>query len=126
MLIRYAGAPTARLQGAANEYQDKASAVVPWADTGSTTLNAIRGLTPRQREVLAVMMHGKSNKGICRILNLAEPTVKNHVTAVLRALGVTGRTEAVIKVTRASAMSYTNAPCSCLGYVPAAAPLTFR
>ena len=66
MLIRYAGAQTAGLQGAANEYQDKASAAVPWADTGSATLNAIRGLTPRQREVLTVMMQGKSNKGICR------------------------------------------------------------
>jgi len=55
------------------------------------------------------MMQGKSNKAICRILNLAEPTVKNHVTAILKALKVTNRTEAVIKVAKASAasMSYT-------------------
>ena len=54
------------------------------------------------------MMQGKSNKAICRILNLAEPTVKNHVTAILKALKVTNRTEAVIKVAKASApsMSY--------------------
>ena len=66
------------------------------------------GLTARQRDVLAVMMQGKSNKAICRILNLAEPTVKNHVTAILKALKVTNRTEAVIKVARALApsMSY--------------------
>ena len=62
-------------------------------------------LTPRQREVLAVMMQGKSNKAICRALNLAEPTVKNHVTAILKALNVTNRTEAVIKVTKASVPS---------------------
>jgi DNA-binding NarL/FixJ family response regulator len=56
------------------------------------------GLTARQVDVLALMMRGKSNKAICRILNLAEPTVKNHVTAILKALKVSNRTEAVITV----------------------------
>ena len=54
------------------------------------------GLTERQMDVLALMMHGKSNKAICRVLDLAEPTVKNHVTAILKALKATNRTEAVI------------------------------
>jgi DNA-binding NarL/FixJ family response regulator len=54
------------------------------------------GLTERQMDVLALMMQGKSNKAICRALDLAEPTVKNHVTAILKALKVTNRTEAVI------------------------------
>jgi DNA-binding NarL/FixJ family response regulator len=54
------------------------------------------GLTERQTEVLALMMQGKSNKAICRVLNLAEPTVKNHVTTILKALKATNRTEAVI------------------------------
>jgi DNA-binding NarL/FixJ family response regulator len=49
-------------------------------------------------EILALMMQGKSNKAICRSLDLAEPTVKNHVTAILKALKVTNRTEAVIAV----------------------------
>jgi DNA-binding NarL/FixJ family response regulator len=73
-------------------------------ETGSgatdTTVDAIRSLTPRQREVLAVMMQGKRNKAICKILNLAEPTVKTHVTAILKALSATNRTEAVAKVAR--------------------------
>lgn len=56
------------------------------------------GLTERQVEVLALMMQGKSNKLICRALNLAEPTVKNHVSAILKALDVTNRTEAVLAV----------------------------
>ena len=56
------------------------------------------GLTDRQVDVLALMMQGKSNKSICRTLDLAEPTVKNHVTAILKALKVTNRTEAVIAV----------------------------
>jgi DNA-binding NarL/FixJ family response regulator len=56
------------------------------------------GLTARQIDVLALMMRGKSNKAICRILNLAEPTVKNHVTAILKALKASNRTEAVVLV----------------------------
>jgi DNA-binding NarL/FixJ family response regulator len=53
-------------------------------------------LTARQANVLALILRGKSNKAICRLLDLAEPTVKNHVTAILRALKVTNRTEAAI------------------------------
>jgi DNA-binding NarL/FixJ family response regulator len=56
------------------------------------------GLTERQVEVLALMMQGKSNKAICRVLDLAEPTVKNHTSAILKALKVSNRTEAVIAV----------------------------
>lgn len=56
------------------------------------------GLTDRQVDVLALIMQGKSNKLICRALNLAEPTVKNHVSAILKALDVTNRTAAVVAV----------------------------
>lgn len=56
------------------------------------------GLTGRQLDVLVLMMQGKSNKVIGRALDLAEPTVKNHVSAILKALNVTNRTEAVIAV----------------------------
>jgi DNA-binding NarL/FixJ family response regulator len=56
------------------------------------------GLTDRQMEVLALVMEGKSNKAISRALGLAEHTVKNHMTAIFKALQVTSRTEAVIAV----------------------------
>jgi DNA-binding NarL/FixJ family response regulator len=56
------------------------------------------GLSERQLDVLAHLMQGKNNKVICRVLGLAEPTVKNHVTAILRALKVTNRTQAVVAV----------------------------
>jgi DNA-binding NarL/FixJ family response regulator len=46
------------------------------------------------------MMRGKSNKAISRVLDVAEPTVKNHITAIFRALKVTNRTEAVVSVLR--------------------------
>jgi DNA-binding NarL/FixJ family response regulator len=55
-----------------------------------------RGLTRRQTQVLALMMVGKSNKAICRCLGIAEATVKIHVSAVLKALEATNRTEAVM------------------------------
>jgi DNA-binding NarL/FixJ family response regulator len=56
------------------------------------------GLTPRQLDVLAAMMEGKCNKAICRELNLAESTVKNHLSAIFRKLGVRNRVEAVLAV----------------------------
>ena len=58
------------------------------------------GLTARQGQVLALIMHGRSNKEICRTLGLAERTVKVHVTAVLTALRVSSRTQAVIAATQ--------------------------
>jgi DNA-binding NarL/FixJ family response regulator len=56
------------------------------------------GLTDRQAEVLALVVQGKPNKLICRNLNLAEGTVKIHISSILRALNVTNRTEAVVAV----------------------------
>ena len=58
------------------------------------------GLTQRQAQVLALLVQGKSNKLICRELNLAEGTVKVHVAAVLKTLGVASRTQAVLAVSR--------------------------
>lgn len=58
------------------------------------------GLTGRQADVLALMVQGKPNKLICRELNLAEGTVKVHITAILRTLNVANRTQAVIAVSR--------------------------
>ena len=58
--------------------------------------NAVSFLTPRQREVLALLGQGKSNKEIARVLQLAEGTVKLHVTAILKALNVNNRTRAVV------------------------------
>jgi DNA-binding NarL/FixJ family response regulator len=56
------------------------------------------GLTGRQVEVLGLIMEGKSNKAIAHLLDMAESTAKNHVTAVLKALKVANRTEAVVKM----------------------------
>lgn len=54
------------------------------------------GLGERQAQVLKLLLEGKSNKIICRELDLAASTVKNYVTLILKALNVTSRTQAVI------------------------------
>ena len=54
-------------------------------------------LTRRQREVLQLLTHGKSNKEIARLLGIAEATTKIHMAALVRALGVRNRTEAAFK-----------------------------
>jgi DNA-binding NarL/FixJ family response regulator len=58
------------------------------------------GLSPRQLEVLELIARGKPNKIICDELGLAERTVKAHVTEVLRALGVSSRTQAALAAAR--------------------------
>ena len=55
-------------------------------------------LTPRQREVLACIVRGMTNKAIGQKLGITELTVKSHVTAVLEALAVHNRTGAVFAV----------------------------
>jgi DNA-binding NarL/FixJ family response regulator len=69
----------------------------PAAD-GAAVSPADLGLTGRQIDVLTLIMQGMSNKAICRVLDLSEPTVKSHVSAILRALNVSNRTEIVLAV----------------------------
>jgi DNA-binding NarL/FixJ family response regulator len=58
--------------------------------------SALAILTPRQRGVLALLVEGKSNKAIARDLNLGEGTVKVHMAALFRSLGVASRTAAAV------------------------------
>ncbi|QHE86047.1 response regulator transcription factor [Hydrogenophaga sp. BPS33] len=66
----------------------------PGAVTVSQTPRDV-GLTTRQIEVLRQLLEGKSNKQICREMNLAMGTVKGHVAAILVALKVSSRAEAI-------------------------------
>jgi DNA-binding NarL/FixJ family response regulator len=58
------------------------------------------GLTSRQAQILALLMRGEPNKVICRELGLAESTVKNQITAILKTLEFTSRIQAVLAVER--------------------------
>ncbi|MGM0639074.1 MAG: response regulator, partial [Pseudomonadota bacterium] len=53
-------------------------------------------LTDKQLEVLELLSRGASNKGIARELDVAETTVKTHVSAILKKLGVASRVQAVL------------------------------
>jgi len=55
-------------------------------------------LTPQQFRVLGMLMEGLLNKQIAYELNVSEATIKAHITAVFRKLGVRNRTQAVIAV----------------------------
>lgn len=61
---------------------------------------AIASLTPQQFRVLGMLTSGLLNKQIAYDLNVSEATVKAHVTAILRKLGVHSRTQAVIAAQR--------------------------
>jgi DNA-binding NarL/FixJ family response regulator len=66
---------------------------------------AVRGigaLTGREREVLALLADGRSNREIARTLGVSEKTVKTHVSAVLAKLGVADRTQAAVLAVRHS------------------------
>ena len=58
------------------------------------------GLTGRQAQVLALMVRGLSNREIAEHMALSEGTVKIHVTAVFKALGVSSRTQALVAAAR--------------------------
>jgi len=58
------------------------------------------GMSARQREVLDLLLKGLPNKLIARKLDISENTAKIHVSAVLRALGVASRTQALIAASR--------------------------
>lgn len=70
---------------------------VPTASASATAMTlAGLPLTPRQKHVLGLMAQGLPNKSIARELNLSVDTVKDHVAAILKALGVSSRTQAVL------------------------------
>jgi DNA-binding NarL/FixJ family response regulator len=56
----------------------------------------LQPLSLREMEVLACVTQGMSNKGIAKALGISQQTVKNHVTSILRKLGLEDRTQAAI------------------------------
>jgi DNA-binding NarL/FixJ family response regulator len=77
----------------------RAAAPAPVADCARSGAAAL-GLTARQGDVLRLLAQGKPNKLICRDLRLSEGTVKVHVSAILKALNVASRTQAVAELAR--------------------------
>ena len=72
----------------------------PWFPPTDTEPDAdlarIASLTPAQRRILSQLNEGLLNKQIAYELDISEATVKAHITAILRKLGVVNRTQAVL------------------------------
>ena len=56
----------------------------------------LAGISPREREVLALLLDGRPNKLIARQLGISEKTVKAHLTSIFRAIGVADRVQAIL------------------------------
>ncbi len=72
------------------------------ADGMEAALARLSELTPQQQRILSLVCEGKLNKQIAFDLGIAETTVKAHITAILRKLGVQSRTQAVLVAQKAS------------------------
>ena len=79
-------------------FQALQGAAVPGAAADAPTLAAtpVPALSPRERQILAEIARGASNKEIARTLDIAEATVKIHVQHILRKLGLSSRVQAAV------------------------------
>ncbi len=66
--------------------------------SGEAVHPKLAALTPQQQRIMKLICAGKPNKQIAYELSLAEATVKAHITALLRRLGVQNRTQAAVMV----------------------------
>ncbi len=98
--ISAATAQLAALDAAAAQRGAAAATPAPAGGVAPAAAPPALGLTPRQTDVLGLLLKGLPNKLIARELRVSVETVKDHVAAVLRALGVSSRTQAVLAVSR--------------------------
>lgn len=68
----------------------------PESAEGSDLASRLASLTPQQYKVLIMLRDGSLNKQIAWELSVSEATIKAHITAIFRKLGVKNRTQAVI------------------------------
>jgi DNA-binding NarL/FixJ family response regulator len=80
------------------------------ADAESEFLQRVQTLTPQQRRVLQLLGTGKLNKEIAYELDIAETTVKAHVSSILHKLKVYSRTQAVVMASRAQPEGFKGLP----------------
>ena len=62
-------------------------------------------LTKREKEVFEQLIINKTTKEIARLLGISEKTVRNHISNVMRKLGVKGRASAVVELLRLNEIS---------------------
>ena len=89
-----------QMQGALQRVLDGGIYLPPGVGLSAGLPDAGPELTPRQREVLGLLVDGHPNKTICRQLGLSSSTVKTHLEAIFRQLGVNSRAQAVMAAAR--------------------------
>lgn len=100
----FAAAVTAVLRGALWFGPEAPDAAGPLACGGAALAREVQlspadlGLTPRQGQILAMVLEGHPNKPIASALHVSEHTVKEHITAILQKLGARNRVEAIAKL----------------------------
>ncbi|PID44639.1 MAG: DNA-binding response regulator [Proteobacteria bacterium] len=97
-LSKITEAISAILQGAVWLPEDVAQKIARMESASTEFSNKLATLTPQQFKVLGMLTEGLLNKQIAYDLNVSEATVKAHITALFRKLGVRNRTQAVIAV----------------------------
>jgi len=75
-----------------NLFENDEKDAVPGAPAASSQVN----LTPRETDILELVIEGKSNKDVAEALFLSEKTVKAHLAAIFRKMGVSNRTQAAM------------------------------
>jgi DNA-binding NarL/FixJ family response regulator len=81
---------------AGERYAPQSSGIYPNEAASNGLFAKLALLTPQQGRILHLICAGKLNKQIAFDLSITEPTVKAHVTAIMRKLGVQSRTQAVV------------------------------
>ena len=76
--------------------QPESGETAPSASAQAESRRLVETLTQRQREVFELLAQGKSNPEIARDLGVSAHTVRIHISAILRALGVSNRTQAAV------------------------------
>jgi DNA-binding NarL/FixJ family response regulator len=88
--------PPEALRGDSSRPQDRPTLGYQAREQPAKRYSSHSTLTPRQREVLELLLRGLPNKLICRELSLSPNTVKSHISGIFRALDANNRTQAVI------------------------------
>ncbi|MFQ5860776.1 MAG: response regulator [Dehalococcoidia bacterium] len=93
------GALVVRTAGAANPLSELLvrQELLPTTQSADQPPPLLKGMTSREKEVLGLLVQGKTNKEIAAALRINEVTVKRHLQNLYEKLGVAHRTEAVVK-----------------------------
>ena len=98
--IEIAGEAATLAEAREGDFQADAWLVAPAARSSEGTEAPVEALTPRELEVLALVVEGLPNKAIAARLGVSDQTIKFHVASICGKLGAANRTDAVRRAIR--------------------------